>query len=85
MVNGSWFMADGSWLTAQGLWPMAQGSWLKAHGQERGARVPGPGPGPGPWGPGPSPRSSFFWAPVSEPGFLRFSKNVSKIGIPESF
>ena len=28
---------------------------------------------------------AFEWASVSEPGFLRFSKNVSKIGIPGEF
>ena len=29
--------------------------------------------------------SEAYWAPVSEPGFLRFSKNLSKIGIPGEF
>ena len=27
----------------------------------------------------------FTWAPVSDPGFLRLSKNVSKIRIPGEF
>ena len=31
------------------------------------------------------PSDGKCWAPVSEPGLLRFSKNISKIGIPGEF